>query len=265
MEGGEALRNVIVFPAADAAVNPAPDAGGHLARTLPGRFYHDPAIWEREQERLFGRLWVCVGRADQFPATGRYRTVQRRRRERPRGPRRGRRPPGLPQRLPPPRRPALSGRPRVRPAPSSAAITPGPTGSTVASCAPRGSQDSAGFDRAAFGLVRRGRRDVGRARVGQPCSRALRRSRRSSFPRSPARLGDAGAPRAPTGSAPSRSASTIEYEVRANWKVVVENFMECYHCAPMHPELVRLLPAFRSGATQEYRARHARSPTMSRR
>jgi Rieske 2Fe-2S family protein len=28
--------------------------------------------------------------------------------------------------------------------------------------------------------------------------------------------------------------------------------MECYHCAPMHPELVRLLPAFRSGATQEY-------------
>ena len=36
---------------------------------------------------------------------------------------------------------------------------------------------------------------------------------------------------------------TIEYEVRANWKVVVENFMECYHCAPMHPELVRLLPA----------------------
>ena len=45
----------------------APD----LARTLPGRFYHDPAIWAREQERLFGRLWVCVGRADQFDATGR--------------------------------------------------------------------------------------------------------------------------------------------------------------------------------------------------
>jgi Rieske 2Fe-2S family protein len=45
---------------------------------------------------------------------------------------------------------------------------------------------------------------------------------------------------------------TLEYEVLANWKVIVENFMECYHCAPMHPELVRLLPAFRSGATQEY-------------
>ena len=40
---------------------------------------------------------------------------------------------------------------------------------------------------------------------------------------------------------------TIEYEVRANWKVVVENFMECYHCAPMHPELVRLLAPFLGG------------------
>ena len=69
--------------------------------------------------------------------------------------------------------------------------------------------------------------------------------------------------RSPTGSAtPGRLAAyrigtlavgrTIEYEVRANWKVIVENFMECYHCAPMHPELVRLLPAFRNGATQEY-------------
>jgi Rieske 2Fe-2S family protein len=47
-------------------------------------------------------------------------------------------------------------------------------------------------------------------------------------------------------------ARTLEYEVRANWKLIVENFMECYHCAPMHPELVRRLPAFRSGATQEY-------------
>jgi phenylpropionate dioxygenase-like ring-hydroxylating dioxygenase large terminal subunit len=37
-------------------VNPAPEAGGRLTRTLPGRFYHDPAIWQLEQERLFARL-----------------------------------------------------------------------------------------------------------------------------------------------------------------------------------------------------------------
>jgi glycine betaine catabolism A len=33
-----------------------------------------------------------------------------------------------------------------------------------------------------------------------------------------------------------------EYEVEANWKILVENFSECYHCAPVHPSLNRLTP-----------------------
>jgi Rieske 2Fe-2S family protein len=37
------------------------------------------------------------------------------------------------------------------------------------------------------------------------------------------------------------------YEVAANWKLLVENFMECYHCATIHPELTRTLPEFRTG------------------
>jgi glycine betaine catabolism A len=37
----------------------------------------------------------------------------------------------------------------------------------------------------------------------------------------------------------------ITYDVAANWKLVVENFLECYHCAPMHPEFCALLPGFR--------------------
>ncbi|MFZ1024129.1 MAG: aromatic ring-hydroxylating dioxygenase subunit alpha [Thermoplasmata archaeon] len=32
------------------------------------------------------------------------------------------------------------------------------------------------------------------------------------------------------------------YEIEANWKLLVENFSECYHCAPIHPELNRLTP-----------------------
>ena len=28
----------------------------------------------------------------------------------------------------------------------------------------------------------------------------------------------------------------------ANWKVVVENFQECYHCSMIHPELCRVSP-----------------------
>ena len=39
----------------------------------------------------------------------------------------------------------------------------------------------------------------------------------------------------------------LRYEVAANWKVVAENYNECYHCGPVHPELVRLVPAFGGG------------------
>jgi glycine betaine catabolism A len=40
---------------------------------------------------------------------------------------------------------------------------------------------------------------------------------------------------------------TLTYDVRANYKVVLENYNECYHCAGVHPELVRLVPAFGHG------------------
>ncbi len=42
-----------------------------------------------------------------------------------------------------------------------------------------------------------------------------------------------------------RAARHIRYEVQANWKVILENYNECYHCAGVHPELCRLVPAFK--------------------
>ncbi len=36
------------------------------------------------------------------------------------------------------------------------------------------------------------------------------------------------------------------YDVAANWKLIVQNYSECYHCAVIHPGLVRLSPP-RSG------------------
>lgn len=42
-----------------------------------------------------------------------------------------------------------------------------------------------------------------------------------------------------------RSARRITYEVAANWKVIAENYNECYHCAGVHPELCEVVPAFR--------------------
>ena len=43
----------------------------------------------------------------------------------------------------------------------------------------------------------------------------------------------------------------ISYDVAANWKLVVENFMECYHCASIHPELVAAVPEFRGGVASQ--------------
>lgn len=36
-------------------------------------------------------------------------------------------------------------------------------------------------------------------------------------------------------------------EVAANWKIVVENYLECLHCAVVHPELVEIVPVYRTG------------------
>jgi len=230
-------------------VQPTSTAAPRLTRTLPGRFYHDPAIWERERARLFSRLWVCVGRADQFPVTGHYRTA--------------------------------------RVGDESVLVVRGEDGGLRAFlnvCRHRGAQlctaahgqtralqcryhawtygldgrllrapglqDAGDFDRGAFGLVPialdtwEGLVWVSLAEAPPPLADQL-------VPQIAARLGDAER-LTPYRIGELTVARTIEYEVAANWKLVVENFMECYHCAPMHPELVRLLPAFRTGATQEY-------------
>jgi Rieske 2Fe-2S family protein len=42
-----------------------------------------------------------------------------------------------------------------------------------------------------------------------------------------------------------------EYDVAANWKVVVENYHECLHCPTVHPELVKIVPLYRSGEVEE--------------
>jgi len=39
-----------------------------------------------------------------------------------------------------------------------------------------------------------------------------------------------------------RSAKRIEYDVRANWKLICENYSECYHCPLVHPTLAKLTP-----------------------
>jgi len=39
-----------------------------------------------------------------------------------------------------------------------------------------------------------------------------------------------------------RSARRIEYHVRANWKLIFQNYSECYHCPLVHPALSKMTP-----------------------
>lgn len=40
-----------------------------------------------------------------------------------------------------------------------------------------------------------------------------------------------------------RSARRIEYDVRTNWKLIFENYSECYHCPGVHPMLSKVSPS----------------------
>jgi phenylpropionate dioxygenase-like ring-hydroxylating dioxygenase large terminal subunit len=58
----------------------------------------------------------------------------------------------------------------------------------------------------------------------------------------------------------------ITYDVKANWKLIIENFMECYHCATIHPELTEVLPEFADVTRRSTTSDMARdSVTISRR
>jgi len=48
-----------------------PDAG--LSPTLPSRYYHDPAIYRQELQAVFHRSWCYVGHVSQLPNPGDYR------------------------------------------------------------------------------------------------------------------------------------------------------------------------------------------------
>ena len=39
-----------------------------------------------------------------------------------------------------------------------------------------------------------------------------------------------------------RSAKRVEYDVHANWKLMFENYSECYHCLGVHPMLSKISP-----------------------
>jgi len=47
------------------------------------------------------------------------------------------------------------------------------------------------------------------------------------------------------GFADLRVGKRIVVDVQANWKLLFENFSECFHCPPVHPELCQIVSAYR--------------------
>jgi Rieske 2Fe-2S family protein len=45
-----------------------------------------------------------------------------------------------------------------------------------------------------------------------------------------------------------RTGVVTSTDVRANWKILVENYQECLHCSWVHPELVDIVPLYKTGS-----------------
>ena len=66
------MTTTVPNPAVGGSLPDDPTTGGHvvaaepessLIPTLPGRYYTDPAVFEREQEVVFERMWFCAVRS----------------------------------------------------------------------------------------------------------------------------------------------------------------------------------------------------------
>ncbi|MFJ6127867.1 aromatic ring-hydroxylating dioxygenase subunit alpha [Streptomyces griseoviridis] len=225
-----------------------------LIPTLPGRYYTDPEIFRQEQEHLFESMWFCAVRGADLAGPGAFRTVQVGRenvlvtRSRSGELRaflnicrhRGARLCG-----------EESGQVRRTLQCPYHAWTYDLDGTLIAAPNLIKMPD---VDRVAYGLIKVAVREwLGYAWV---CLAAEPPSFEDTVMRAAVeRLGDAAAI-GHYGAEDLALGRRVTYDVRANWKLIVENFMECYHCATIHPELVEVLPEFADGYAAQYYVGH---------
>ena len=202
-------------------------------RTLPARYYTSPEIYERERERIFGREWLYVGRSDAISKSGDYflaemfgesliivRGADGRIRAlynvcRHRGTRMCEAGSGT-----------FTGAIQC----PYHAWTYGLDGRLMAA---RNMNATPGFDKNAWPLAEapialwEGFIFISLTDEPEPFAKAF------------APLVD----RFSKWSIGSlRSAKRISYELQCNWKLVAQNYSECYHCPVIHPQLDKLSP-----------------------
>ncbi|HXH28445.1 MAG TPA: aromatic ring-hydroxylating dioxygenase subunit alpha, partial [Candidatus Polarisedimenticolia bacterium] len=201
------------------------------ATTLPGRYYWDPAVYRAEVERIFTRMWVCVGRDEDLPGPGDYLTrdigrdsvivvrdqasrvqafhnVCRHRGSRLLTEPQGR---GLKSILCPYHAWTYELDGALRKAPHM--------------------EEVQSFEKGRYGLnpVRLDRWEG-----------FLFISLSTDVPPLREHLGEMATRFASHGLAGLRRGRLARYTVASNWKILCENYSECYHCALIHPELNRI-------------------------
>ncbi len=227
-----------------------PAARAGLEPTLPSRWYRDERVFAVEKERIFCREWLCVGREEELAGPGSFRVLGpcgesvlllRNRDEqlrayynvcRHRGTRLCRDP--LAPASPEARAPLTGGIAAGRITCPYHQWTYDLDGRLIGAPHLAGEPD---FDKGLFSLypvavdswggfiflnLTPSRAVPLRPQLGAIAERTVR------YPLAQLRIGH-----------------TIRYRVAANWKVLCENYNECYHCAGVHPELCAVVPAFR--------------------
>jgi Rieske 2Fe-2S family protein len=204
------------------------------ASLLPGRAYHDQAVYDFEVEEFFFRDWICVGRADEIPDPGTFLLrdffgesvlIVRGRDDQVR---------------------AFYNVCRHR----ATAVVEADLGKAVRFQCPyhawvydteghlvraKHTEDLDDFSLDGFGLTPIRLETWGgflflcfaEETPGLEAYLGDWHDHHAGFGRDYARL---------------RRAARVEYDVAANWKIVAENYSECYHCPGVHPLLNKLTP-----------------------
>jgi Rieske 2Fe-2S family protein len=201
------------------------------AKTLPARYYMDASLFRAEMDRLFGAMWVCAGRAEQAARPGQYFVRE------------------------------VNGR--------SIVITRSAAGEIKAFhnvCRHRGTricgEDAGQFAGSIQCPYHAWTYDLDGRLIGAPHMDEVPHFRKADFPllavhagewdghvfvtlaENPPALGDqlADLPRKfrDWRMQDLRLGRRIVYDVRANWKLIVQNYNECLHCPNLHPALNKL-------------------------
>jgi glycine betaine catabolism A len=201
------------------------------AFTLPARYYADAAVFERERERFYRRMWVGVGRLSQIPRRGDYLTCD------------------------------IAGDSLIVVRTDADRV-----GAFYNVCRHRGTQLCAEVSGTFAGSIRcpyhAWTYDYDGRLIGAPHMDGSPGFSREDFPLGAARadtwdgfvfvcLSDDAPPlRAQLASLPGKFSSwgmadlmvahRVVYDVKANWKLIVQNYNECLHCPTLHPSLNKL-------------------------